>query len=113
MDLPILSAPHSTETPVLVFGKFQDDDGLSLSFVFKADGLADLDFLDISKINASSSEPAIPQLLPQSEFNDLAHKLGLSKISVELLFSRLNEKHFLHAITKITYYRKKEKEACQ
>ena len=113
LDSAILPVPHSTEIPVPVFVKFKDCDDLNSSFVSEGDDVTDPDFLDISEISTSSSPSTIPQLFHQSELNDLVRDLGLSKISAELLASRLNEKHLLHPSTRITYYRERDKEACQ
>ena len=46
----------------------------------------------------------------QHELSDLIRDLNLSKESSELLASRLNEKNLLHAGTKITFYRTREKD---
>ena len=56
--------------------------------------------------------PRSPQLLHQSELNDLVLDLALSKICAELLTSRLNENN-LHSSTRTTYDQEIEEEACQ
>ena len=107
MDSAILTVPHSTKIIVPVFVKFKDCDDLNSSFVSEADDVTDSDFLDISEISASSSTSTLPQLLCQSELNDLVCVLALPKISVKLLTFRLNERH-LYPQTCITYDHKRE-----
>jgi hypothetical protein len=46
----------------------------------------------------------------QNELSDLIRDLNLSKESSELLASRLKEKSVLHPGTKITFYRRREKD---
>ena len=113
MDSAILPVLHSTENPAPIFVKFKDCDDLNSSFVSEADDVTDPDFLDIYEISTSSSTSTVTQLLHQSELNDMVRDLVLSKISAELLASRLNEKHLLHPNTRITYYCEREEEACQ
>jgi hypothetical protein len=46
----------------------------------------------------------------QNELSDLIRDLNLSKESSELLVSRLKENNVLHPGTKITFYRRREKD---
>ena len=91
LDSVILPVPYSTEIPVPVSVKFKDCGDLNSSVASKADGETHPDFLDISEINTCSSTSTVPQLLHQSELNDLVHDLTLSIISAKLLASTLNE----------------------
>ena len=45
--------------------------------------------------------------------DDLVRDLTLSKISAELLASRLNDKHLLYRSTRITYCGEREEKVCQ
>ncbi|EFN77001.1 hypothetical protein EAI_07091, partial [Harpegnathos saltator] len=51
-----------------------------------------------------------PKSFNQSALNDLVRDLGLSKESVELLGSRLKERHLLESETTFSWYRYREKE---
>jgi len=53
-----------------------------------------------------------PQLFEQAELNDLVRDLGLSKISAELLGSRLQAKNLLSAGATFAWYRCREKNSC-
>ena len=52
-------------------------------------------------------------LFNQWELSDLARDLNLSKLSSELLDSRMQEKRLLHAGTSVTFYRYREKDLIQ
>ena len=112
LDSAILPVPLSTEISVPVFVKFKDCDDVNSTFVSEADDVTDLDFLDISAISSCSSTSTVLQLLQQSEHYDLLRNLTLSKISAELLASRLNEKHPIYSNTRTTYYCEREQQAC-
>jgi hypothetical protein len=53
---------------------------------------------------------SLSERFDQNEFSNLIRDLNLSKKSSELLASRLKEKNVLHPGTKITYYRRREKD---
>lgn len=60
-----------------------------------------------SEYSAASSSP---QHFNQKELSDLIRELDLPKKDAELLASRLNDKHLLDIGTKISFYRKTEKD---
>ena len=53
---------------------------------------------------------ATPLRFNQFELNDLVRDLNLSKETLEILASRLNEKNLLQPGTNITFYRRREKD---
>jgi len=54
-------------------------------------------------------ESSCPEPFSQDELNDLVRDLGLTKEKVELLSSRLKEKHLLESTVKVFYYRNRSK----
>ena len=58
-------------------------------------------------------ESESPQLFSQSELNDLARDLSLSKESSELLVSGLNEQNLLLPGTRIYFYRTRKSKLLQ
>lgn len=92
--------PHSEEVPVPTFRSIREQ---SPEEIFNEVN-SDSDF-EISFSN--------PETFIQEELNDLIRDLELPKESSEVLASRLKEKKCLSSGTKVTFYRKREKDLLQ
>jgi hypothetical protein len=105
-DLPSAkrSIPHSNLAPVPPFRELpqlsEDESCMSDIIQGRESGGSDSDFQTTSH----------SERFDQNELSDLIRDLNLSKESSELLASRLNEKNVLHPGTKITFYRRREKD---
>ena len=73
------------------------------------DTVNDTGFDSIPAISLTSLM-AQPECFDQSELNDIVRDLGLSKELVELLASRLSERHVLKLGTNISFYRHRDME---
>jgi hypothetical protein len=93
--------PHSQDIPVPIYKELPSESEYSPT---------DDSQMSISYSASSEKSDSGPQIFAQKDLNDLIRDLGLSKESSELLASRLLERNLLQPETKVTFYRRRERE---
>ena len=106
-DIPSAIRPvaHSDEIPVPVFAGLNEinDDVISTT----TSNTDEDEPTDV--FQPSDADCDMPFLFSQAELNDLERNLYLSKMSAELLASRLKEKGMLEPDSSVSFYRKRSR----